>query len=85
MPERIAGKIFKTPEEVGQPFTPEQLADIQRQFDEFNALRDAVPESEQIHLPERFGDDLIGTEYEDQYRAQVEGRKARGEFWDQQG
>lgn len=85
MSERIAGKVFRTPEEAPCPFTPAQLEAIKARFAAFNERRDAALAAGDVqHLPERFGDDLIGTEYEDEYRAKLEERKARGEYWDDQ-
>ncbi|MEU4345336.1 hypothetical protein AB0H00_29480 [Nocardia sp. NPDC023852] len=82
MPERKNGKTFYAPGEVPVDISQEELARIKAGFAEFNARRDAVPPEEQIHLRDRFGDeDKIGTDQEAQYRADVEERKKRGEYW----
>ncbi|WP_157125004.1 hypothetical protein [Nocardia pseudovaccinii] len=81
--EKSGGKTFKGPGDPGwTPIDPEKKAKAEAMLAEFNRKRDAVPPDRQIHLRDRFGDeDKIGTDQEDQYRADVEERKKRGEYW----
>jgi hypothetical protein len=64
--EKIAGKIFSTPEEAGiTPPTEEEIARARKLFDEFQEKIDRVPEEERwTEVPKKFWDDLSGTEYE---------------------
>lgn len=80
MPEEIYGKIFYGPNET-EPLPPDEIARLKERFAAFNQKRDAVPEEDRIHLRDRFGDDALGTEGEQQYWAEVEERKKRGEYW----
>ncbi|MCV7101200.1 hypothetical protein [Mycobacterium palustre] len=67
MAERIAGKIFSTPEEAGvTPPTGEELAAARKAFDEFQQEINAVaPEDRVKEVSPKFWDDTSGTEYED--------------------
>jgi hypothetical protein len=64
--KRIAGKTFSTPEEAGvTPPTEEELARIQKQFDEFEEKINAVaPEDRVTEVSPKFWDDISGTEYD---------------------
>jgi hypothetical protein len=64
--KRIAGKTFSTPEEAGvTPPTEEELAHIQKQFDEFEEKINAVaPEDRVTEVSPKFWDDISGTEYD---------------------
>jgi hypothetical protein len=64
--KRIAGKTFSTPEEAGvTPPTEEELAHIQKQFDEFEEKINAVaPEDRVAEVSPKFWDDISGTEYD---------------------
>jgi len=64
--KRIAGKTFSTPEEAGvTPPTEEELAQIQKQFDEFEEKINAVaPEDRVTEVSPKFWDDISGTEYD---------------------
>ncbi|WP_082951719.1 hypothetical protein [Mycobacterium sp. 852002-51057_SCH5723018] len=66
MAKHIAGKIFSTPEEAGvTPPTQEELAEIRKQFDEFEQKINAVaPEDRVREVSPKFWDDTSGTEYE---------------------
>ncbi|MFE7799427.1 hypothetical protein [Nocardia sp. NPDC057440] len=65
MAKHIAGKTFSTPEEAGvTPPTAEEIAAANAAFAAFDAQRAAVPESERLHLSERFIDDTSGTEFD---------------------
>ena len=66
MSKRIAGKTFSTPEEAGvTPPTEEELAHIQKQFDEFEEKINAVaPEDRVTEVSPKFWDDISGTEYD---------------------
>ncbi|HTY35255.1 hypothetical protein [Mycobacterium sp.] len=66
MSKRIAGKTFSTPEEAGvTPPTEEELAQIQKQFDEFEEKINAVaPEDRVTEVSPKFWDDISGTEYD---------------------
>ncbi len=68
MSKRIAGKTFSTPEEAGvTPPTEEELAQIQKQFDEFEEKINAVaPEDRVQEVSPKFWDDISGTEYDPQ-------------------
>jgi hypothetical protein len=64
--KRIAGKTFSTPEEAGvAPPTEEELAQIQKQFDEFEEKINAVaPEDRVTEVSPKFWDDISATEYD---------------------
>ncbi|MGY4103808.1 hypothetical protein ACW2Q0_30250 [Nocardia sp. R16R-3T] len=80
--EEINGRIFRSGDDVEWSISDERMAEIKAGFAEFNRIRDAVPDEEQIHLRDRFGDeDKLGTPEEAQYLADVEERKKRGEYW----
>lgn len=66
MSEKIAGKTFSKPEEVGvTPPTDEELARARRLFDEFQQQAEAVaPENRPAETSPKFWDDISGTEYE---------------------
>ncbi|WP_082958876.1 hypothetical protein [Mycobacterium sp. E3198] len=66
MSREIAGKIFLTAEEAGvTPPTEEELAEIQKQFDEFEEKINAVaPEDRVKEVSPKFWDDISGTEYD---------------------
>ena len=66
MSKEIGGKIFSTPEEAGvTPPTEEELAHIQKQFDEFEEKINAVaPEDRVTEVSPKFWDDISGTEYD---------------------
>ncbi|WP_433197372.1 hypothetical protein ACQP1G_00845 [Nocardia sp. CA-107356] len=66
MVKKIAGKTFLSPGDEGAPppLSAEEIEAANRMADEFRAKSLAVPDSERIHLPERFHDDLNGTEFE---------------------
>ena len=58
MAEIYKGRRFSTREEDGlPPISPEEMARNLEILAEFRRKRDAVPESERIHLSNRFGDD----------------------------
>ncbi|MGW0058111.1 hypothetical protein [Nocardia nova] len=58
----IGGKTFGINRNVR---TPEEKAEIENAFAEFERARAAVPEEERFHLSDRFGgQDFEGTEYE---------------------
>jgi hypothetical protein len=65
--EEIAGRTFE-PTQDGP--TPEELAGYAAGFAEFNARRNAAPPEDRVLLTSgKFGgDDMDGTEYEDQVR-----------------
>lgn len=82
MPEWVAGKIFHTPEEVrelGLPtLTEEQIAEANRQFDEWEAARDAARAAgtdSVVPTGGRFSDDLVGTEYDPDARGYPEHKR----------
>jgi hypothetical protein len=66
MAERIAGKIFSTPEEAGiTPPTEEELARARKLFDEAQERVDRLTEADHWkEIPKKFWDDTSGTEYE---------------------
>lgn len=66
MSEKIAGKIFSTPEEAGVTVpAEEELARIRKGFEEFQARVDAVkPEDRKTSVSPKFFDDISGTEYD---------------------
>ncbi|MEU4315295.1 hypothetical protein [Nocardia sp. NPDC024068] len=69
MPEHIAGKTFYTSEEAKSRgmrlYTDEELAEINRKFDTWQAERDANPDPDAfVPYGGRFSDDLVGTEYD---------------------
>ncbi|WP_096290852.1 hypothetical protein [Mycobacterium ahvazicum] len=70
MSEKIAGKIFSTPEEAGvTPPTPEELARARKAFDEFQREVDAIaPEDRIKEISPKFWDDISGTEYDPKNR-----------------
>ncbi|MGY0500866.1 hypothetical protein ACWZHB_20460 [Nocardia sp. FBN12] len=63
--ERIAGKTFKDTQD--NPPSPELLTEAEAAFAKLNADRALTPVSGEEE-PERFHDDMVGTEYEDWYR-----------------
>jgi hypothetical protein len=70
MSEKIAGKIFSTPEEAGvNPPTEAELARARRSFDEFQREVDAIaPEDRIKEISPKFWDDISGTEYDPKNR-----------------
>ncbi|MCV7075592.1 hypothetical protein [Mycobacterium szulgai] len=70
MSERIAGKIFSTPEEAGvTPPTEEELIHARKLFDDFQRKVDAVPPEDRLtEISPKFWDDISGTEYENPNR-----------------
>lgn len=65
MAREIAGKIFRTAEEAGvAPLSDEEREAERRAFDEARAKWSDVPRSNPRSVPDRFHDDLVGTEYE---------------------
>lgn len=66
MIKKIAGKIFGTPEESGvAPLSDDEREAAKRMFDEAEEKhRDTPWGSNSRSTPERFHDDLVGTEYE---------------------
>lgn len=70
MSEKIAGKIFSTPEEAGvTPPTEAELARARRSFDEFQREVDAIaPEDRIKEISPKFWDDISGTEYDPKNR-----------------
>lgn len=66
MSEKIAGKIFSTPEEAGvTPPSEAELARARKLFDEFQKKVDAVsPADRATEISPKFWDDTSGTEYE---------------------
>jgi hypothetical protein len=70
MSEKIAGKIFSTPEEAGvTPPTDAELARARKAFDEFQREVDAIaPEDKIKEISPKFWDDISGTEYDPKNR-----------------
>lgn len=70
MSEKIAGKIFSTPEEAGvSPPTDVELARARKAFDEFQREVDAIaPEDKIKEISPKFWDDISGTEYDPKNR-----------------
>lgn len=66
MAEKIAGKIFSTPEEAGvSPPTDAELARARKAFDQFQREVDAIaPEDKIKEISPKFWDDISGTEYD---------------------
>ncbi len=66
MAERIAGKIFSTPEEAGvTPPTEEELARARKLFDEAQEKIDRLTEADLwTEVSPKFWNDTSGTEYE---------------------
>ncbi|MFQ6393152.1 hypothetical protein ACLMAJ_06850 [Nocardia sp. KC 131] len=72
MEERIGGKIFDPHGYDDDPIDPELLAKANAAFAELNSRE---PEYNPADLPERFRDDLVGTEFEHVYREAEERRR----------
>lgn len=70
MSEKIAGKIFSTPEEAGvSPPTDAELARARKAFDQFQREVDAIaPEDKIKEISPKFWDDISGTEYDPKNR-----------------
>lgn len=70
MSEKIAGKIFSTPEEAGvSPPTGVELARARKAFDQFQREVDAIaPEDKIKEISPKFWDDISGTEYDPKNR-----------------
>ncbi|ORJ60992.1 hypothetical protein [Mycobacterium simiae] len=70
MSEKIAGKIFSTPEEAGvSPPTDVELARARKAFDQFQREVDAIaPEDKIKEISPKFWDDISGTEYDPKNR-----------------
>ncbi|BBX40295.1 hypothetical protein [Mycobacterium simiae] len=70
MSEKIAGKIFSTPEEAGvSPPTDVELARAREAFDQFQREVDAIaPEDKIKEISPKFWDDISGTEYDPKNR-----------------
>jgi hypothetical protein len=70
MSEKIAGKIFSTPEEAGvSPPTDAELARAREAFDQFQREVDAIaPEDKIQEISPKFWDDISGTEYDPKNR-----------------
>lgn len=70
MSEKIAGKIFSTPEEAGvRPPTDVELARARKAFDQFQREVDAIaPEDKIKEISPKFWDDISGTEYDPKNR-----------------
>lgn len=66
MSEKIAGKIFSTPEEAGITAPTEaELARARKSFEKFQEKVDAVaPEDRVRDVSPKFWDDISGTEYD---------------------
>ncbi|WP_428342474.1 hypothetical protein [Mycobacterium sp.] len=66
MSERIAGKIFSTPEEAGvTPPTEEEIAHARKLFDEAQEKMDRLTEADLWpEVSSKFWDDTSGTECE---------------------
>ncbi|MFE7799428.1 hypothetical protein [Nocardia sp. NPDC057440] len=76
MGERIGGKTFEDPNP-NDPIDPALLAEANAAFAAFNAR---PPQYNPADLPERFRDDLVGTEFEHIYRAaEARRQKDRGQ------
>lgn len=75
--EWIAGKTFSTPGPDDQP-DPELVAHALAVFAEYDRKRAESPEDipPPVTLPERFHDDMVGTEYEPWYR-ELQAERAR--------
>jgi hypothetical protein len=66
MSEKMAGKIFSTPEEAGITAPTEaELAHARKSFEEFQKKVDAVaPKDRVLDVSPKFWDDISGTEFD---------------------
>jgi hypothetical protein len=80
MPEEIAGKTFYAPGELDiPPSTAEEIAEAKSMFAAFEQRSQQVAPEDRVPQPERYGDDMMGTEYEAWYLEQRAERKKRDE------
>lgn len=65
MAEEVAGKVFSTAEEAGvTPLSDEEMVAARKRAREARERWEAADAPDRDSVPDRFHDDLVGTEYE---------------------